>query len=397
MSEDKVEYQAGAVVKESLTVGKHHPTGMSKLPALAQCPFYENDGMTESRNDGKGGYAEEGSEAHRMLAEVMGGADVSLFVDSPHYEAVDSAAGYAKGIEYFLGVKFSPEKRVTIRSGLSFMDGVYGTADLITWTGERVIVIDFKTFGTGEKCHVEQLAGYAFAFGSMIGATEGTACELITYHGAIKRVDKTEMTYGECHAMTTEILRRVHERKDGQRCANEYCRYCKHYGSCEAQRALVAAVVPATVPNAGLLTATREEMMARPQDIPVMLVLVKELETLIDRAKENAVEAIKAHGVRSEDGAGLCAWTLEDDVRGVAWQIRQSPGNRVFRDIAALWEGYASSHITQEEFLRCCTVSAPRLAKAVHAAAGARLADVDAEIGGFAERGEVRETMKRVK
>ena len=462
MSEDKVEYRAGAVVKESLTVGRHHPTGMSKFPALAQCPFYENDGgndgKTELRNDGKDGYAEAGQEAHGLLALAMRGEPCP--VDSPHYGAVMWAAEWARCTEDLWFMPFDVERMVTMKSELPHVDGVFGTADLCMVVndagndgkGKRIIVADFKTFGTGEKCHVEQLAGYAFALGCGHGVTDpGTPCELYELHGKAWFVKRYDMTLGDCHAMVVKILTAVDEARrhdaavadvynmggcpncsknigrgertglpvcsDGldyptgecfvwrghdshptqSRCANEYCRYCKHYGPCEAQGALVAAVVPATVPNANLLTATREEMLARPQDIPVMLVLVKELETLIDRAKENAREVIVAHGVRSEDGAGLCSWTLEDEARGVAWEIKQSQGARRLCDLLGLYHGYASTHLTQEEFLENCTAQFGRLAKAIHAKTGIPMREVEASIGEYAERGEMRETMKRVK
>ena len=128
-----------------------------------------------------------------------------------------------------------------------------------------------------------------------------------------------------------------------------------------------------------------------------MLVLVKELKKLIDRAEENAQEVIKAHGTHTADGAGLESWTLADEVRGVEWQIKQTQGARKYSDLAALWSGYACMHLTQEHFLACCTVRSGELAKAIHAASGEKLKDVERELGTFATRDGVRETMKRTK
>jgi len=93
----------------------------------------------------------------------------------------------------------------------------------------------------------------------------------------------------------------------------------------------------------------------------------------------------------------LDAWELEDAGTGVAWKISQSPGNRVIRDILALWDGYASKHITQEDFLRCCMVKIGEAAKAIHASSGASMKDVERELDAYAVRGEVRETMRRVR
>jgi len=435
MSEDKVEYQAVAVVAKLETAGKHHPTGMSKFPALAQCPFYESDGRT-------GEYAEAGSEAHRMLAEVMGGEDVSRFVDFPHWASVAWAVRFARDLEQENGMPFDVERRVTMKSEHPHVNGVFGTCDLCMVVGggadegiqgsrdsgaegialtphglnhltPKIVVMDFKTFGTGEKCHVEQLAGYAFALGCGRGITDpGTPCELYELHGMARCAKRYDMTLGDCHAMVVRILGAVAAARDAAgwgydgpqtpvRCANEYCRYCKHYGPCEAQGALVAAVVPATVPNANLLLATREEMMARPQNVPVLMVLISELEPLVERAKENARDVIKAHGERrvlhGKDNSGLEAWTLEDRERGVAWEVKQSQGARRLGDLLGLYHGYASSHLTQEEFLENCTAQFGRLAKAIHAKTGIPVREVEASIGEYAERGEVRETMKRVK
>ena len=365
----------------------HHPRGMSRLPALAQCPFYEGD-------DRQSPDATEGQKAHALLALAMAGEPCP--VESPHYQAVTWAAEFAQELEARHGKKFDVERRVTIESDVQEVDGVFGTADLCMFTGERIIVIDFKTFGTGEKCHVEQLMGYAHALASEHDVSDMTMpCELYTLNGAIRRYDKAETSIGNCIIKTVGILCDVASRKDGEQCANGHCQYCRHYGACDAQKKLVAAVAP--LPDINLITATREEMLARPQDVPVMLVLVKELKKLIDRAQENAGEAIKAHGLHAVDGAGLESWTLSDDVRGVEWQIRQTQGARTFSDLAALWSGYACMHLTQEQFLACCAVRSGELTKAIHTASGEKLKDVERELGTFATREGVRETMRRTK
>lgn len=56
-----------------------------------------------------------------------------------------------------------------------------------------------------------------------------------------------------------------------------------------------------------------------------------------------------------------------------------------------LWD-FASEHISQEDFLKCCNVVVGKLTKEIAARSGMSLKAVEHELGKYAVRSEIRET-----
>ena len=367
---------------------KHHPYGMSRFPALAQCPWYE--GGDRPSED-----AAEGSKAHRLLEGLVRcWPSVEGLKDSPHYATVMWARDALNEAlpEGLGGIQFV-EKRVTLKSPLGCVNGVFGTLDYGGLADGAIVVVDFKTFGNGQRSYFEQLAGYAYGLACELGISdENTNCGLVTLHGAVKKIDVNNVPLGKCIEIVERVLDGVAGRKDGDQCANDYCRYCRHY-PCRATRLMAEAVAPSSIPT---LLSTREEMLADPSRIPSALVLVSEFERLVKRFKENAEEVIKARGDHSVDGNGMESWTLEDADGSAAWQIKQTSGNRKFEDIQRLWAHCETLGVSQDDFLSCCNVQIGRLAKLASLASGRKLASVERELDSFAVRGDTRETMRRL-
>jgi len=387
MSEEQVKYEVRSP-KSEVPEQAHHPLGMSKWPALAQCPWFEGGGERPASP-----YAEEGTEAHRLLAEAMRGNPCP--VKSPHYEAVSWAAEVLKGIENHYGTKFDIERRVEItRDKPDYLKGIFGTCDYCMVLPDRIIVADFKAFGNGEKCHVEQLAGYAYALHCENQIHNASMmCELIILHGAIKQHDLHIISSTDCREMSKTVIKDVHNRKETDRATNDRCQYCRHY-PCEETAQVIKAVAPDAIPT---LIATREELLANPARIPTALALIEDFEKHIKRFVENAGEAIKAHGAHTVDKLGYECWTLTDPSNGAAYEIRQTQGSRRFADILTVWEECNEMGVGSDQFLKCCTVKIGDIKKTAHAASGLTLKEVDRRLDALAERGEVRETLKRVK
>ena len=217
---------------------KHHPYSPSKFSCWAVCPHWTGtDRETEEAN--------EGTEAHALLAEILAGKAAAT-EDTPH--PVAAAADYV--VNASCGATLHIEER--LESGSSELLYMYGTPE-VWWRDDAGLhIFDYKHFsrcGASYGFFFPQLMAYAALTVGAEDSVPDEAVELIVYHGGSCEPEAMLSTIAECYNSTHSILaaRQSAELDEfdceapTEGCAvHKYCKYCKHFGKCGASGLVVA-------------------------------------------------------------------------------------------------------------------------------------------------------------
>lgn len=290
------------------TKGKHHPYSPSKFSCWAVCPHWTGtDRETEEAN--------EGTEAHALLAEILAGKAVAT-EDTPY--PVSAAANYV--VSASDGARLHIEER--IEAGSPELLGMYGTPD-VWWRNESGLhIFDYKHFSRYESScgfHIPQLMAYAALTVGSEGAVPEEAVELIVYHGGSCEPEVVLSTIEECYNGTRSILAarqsaeidELDREAPSEGCAmHKYCKYCKHFGKCGASGLAVAP--PVTFPD------TRKSVFVESwQKMPLCqkVWLLDTIEEMGKKLKEELKEKLR----EAPDGR------LEEN--GFCYELKRSRGN----------------------------------------------------------------------
>jgi hypothetical protein len=328
----------------------HHALSPSKFPAWEQCPCFESGPAGEA--------AEHGGMLHERLARHLHGRGNPFEgLETEDRESLEWAAeqirelceGAASG-----GI----EERLTYRHKPKGKPFFFGTADVVAYGPDNsAILIDFKS---GEvRDHRAQVAGYAAALMSEHPEVETVTAWLL--FGRYRRAISHTFTRAEAVELVESIIAR---RTDPQRTPApcDYCAWCAERMTCPALNARAVAVAEHREDWRGELPAEwHASQITNPEQMARALTLAKFVTEWADAVKHHATELAKG-GV---------------EIPGFKLQERR--GRKEISDIAEAWN-LIEGTIEQPAFLRCCSLSIPKLADAVATAAGIPKARAEREV-----------------
>lgn len=252
------------------------------------------------------------------------------------------------------------EQRLTYRSKPKGKARFYGTADVVAYGPDNsAVLIDFKSGEVRE--YRAQLAGYAAAAFSENPELETVTAWLL--FGRHRKAVSHTFTRAEAAGIVERILAL---REDPERVPApcDYCAWCALRLTC-----------PALVQRAVVIAENREDWRGQlpaqwhasaitdPVQMSRALDLARFVAEWADAVKYHATELAKS-GVQ---------------IPGCKLQERR--GRKEVADNAGAWT-LLDGVIEQPAFLRCCSLSLPKLADAVAAAAGIAKAQAEREVAG---------------
>jgi CRISPR/Cas system-associated exonuclease Cas4 (RecB family) len=189
--------------------------------------------------DSSSEYAEEGTKAHGVAAQVLNGTDW-LQITGVDQEMIENVGRYTDYIRTLAGdLPLVIEQRVDFSDAIGVPDS-FGTADCIILGPDYIHVIDLK-YGKGVRVdaeHNEQLMLYA------LGALNdyGMLCNYKTVRLSIvmprlDHISEWEITLDELEAFRTEVVdiaASIMEGDDSLIPSEKSCRFCKAKAICPA-------------------------------------------------------------------------------------------------------------------------------------------------------------------
>lgn len=330
----------------------HHARGMSKWPAILECPYFEGKG--ESR-DAAMGTAVHGSFAGFVEAlkrgEGMPDAEGLSLHEAGALRAARLVFDEAMAREVPADEIFT-ERRVELE------DGVFGTCDAYfadRW--EKIVhVYDFKTFFNPGRDYSAQVVGYGLAILDGMEGESDFCREDWDIQGAILYGDSPEtyrmrsVEYGEALAIYGDVKQAFMEREGGygrpRQC--NWCELCAKFGGCQAcEKAVVSLpevdVLPADV-RRGFGTV-REWDALEPASKAQLLVLAEFAGKWADAVRARA---------KADAMAGV---VLSDEANGIAFRLRESRG-RARPRVNELWPLMVAHKVSAEAFRERLSISA---------------------------------------
>ena len=300
---------------------QHHATrSPSSGPAHLKCGGFAGSGEDSPATL-------KGNRAHDHLEQLCSGQEVTKPVPADELPGVLWAYEYVKDNFDMKALRCEEMVHIYDDSGeeLSF-----GTNDL--FDGEQIG--DFKTGQVRE--YKAQMAYYADGRMQQTGKKEMRVHEIYTEH----RWGKVYiLSYDEAWSIVNQI---TENKKTGQLSPNEYCTWCKHSGVCPALSEIAMNALEQISPETKLKNYDFTQLKT-PEDKGKAYSLCKLLEDWIAGVKKNVPKSV------IEDG---------EDVPGVRMVSRS--GDPGIEDIPG---AFARMDLGQDEFLRACSVSIPKLTK----------------------------------
>jgi hypothetical protein len=250
------------------------------------------------------------------------------------------------------------EQRLTYRRGGKGKAVFFGTGDVVAYGPDgSAILIDLKT---GEpRAHRAQLAGYAAAaFSENPELHTVTAWILFSRY---RRAVSFTFTREEAVELVEGI---VVQREDPERqpAPCDYCAWCANRMTCPALNARAVAVAEHREDWRGELPAEwHPSAIADPVQMSRALGLARFVSEWADAVKHHATELAKG-GV---------------EIPG--YKLQERRGRKEVSDIAGAWT-LVEGTLEQPAFLRCCSLSLPKLADAVAVASGIPKARAEREV-----------------
>lgn len=310
-------------------MASHHPLfAPSSFPALVHCRHFRNSG-TESVN------ATRGTTQHELLAKLLTGQSIPEDVDANDLACVQWAADR-------INTFTSTENRL-VEAGLMLLDDewqelTFGTADVVSMTprgpGDTLVIVDYKS--GSYKDYQPQLHVYSRM---AMQRYDVRKCECHILYGMDRQDETFTVNYKDTDYIV-DIINQINTDQLGGKKANEFCCYCAHQPTCSQTQAVVTAVTKAeNYDITGIIDWSLDN--ATPEKLSQMYSAATWLEKFSERIKEGVKQRIK-------DGTEVPGYHFASITR------------RSITDIPAAFQ---ASGLTQEEFLRACTLSAAKLEK----------------------------------
>lgn len=332
----------------------HHAFSPSKFDAwnvdAGGCACFESGPAGEA--------AEHGAMLHECLAKHLHGRAGAFDALTP--EDRESLEWTAEEIRQLCEGAASGgiEQRLTYKRGGKGKAVFFGTADCVAYGPDgSAVLIDLKTGEPRE--HRAQMACYAAAaFSETPELHTVTAWILFSRY---RRAVSFTFTREEAVELVENIIAR---REDPERQPNpcDYCAWCANRMTCPALNARAVAVAENREDWRGELPAEwHASAITDPLQMSRALVLARFVSEWAEAVKHHATELAKG-------GAEIPGYKLQE-----------RRGRKDVADIAEAWT-LIEGTIEQPEFLRCCSLSLPKLADAVAIAGGIPKARAEREI-----------------
>ncbi len=340
-----------STAKENTAPTGHHALSPSKFPAWAECPCFEAGPVGEA--------AERGAMLHERLARHLHGRPYPFAeLASEDREAVEWAAETIRGLCEGMA-SGDVEERLTYRRNGKGKPVFFGTADVVAFDpdGYQATVIDFKS---GEpRDYRPQLAGYAAALMSEHPQIQTVVAWLL--FGRHKKAWSYTFTREEAVGIVEGIIaRRTDPERKPSPC--DACSWCADRLTCPALVARAVVVAENREDWKGELPAEwHASSITDPDQMARALTLARFVSEWADAVKHHATELAKA------------GTTIP------GWKIQERRGRKEIADIAEAW-GLIEDTLEQPVFLRCCSLSLPKLAEAVATVAGIPKARAEREV-----------------
>lgn len=337
----------------------HHARGMSKWPAILECPYFEGKG--ESR-DAAMGTAVHGAFAGFVEALKRGEG-------MPDEEGLSlHEAGALRAARLVFDEAMArevPEDEIFTERRVELEDGVFGTCDAYfvdRW--EKIVhVYDFKTFFNPGRDYSAQVVGYGLAILDGMEGESDFCREDWDIQGAILYGDSPEtyrmrsVDYGEALAIYGDVKQAFMAREGGygrpRQC--NWCELCAHFGTCPACMRQVVSL-PA-VEGVEALPAAGSEAEAAGASMPW------KWDALGPASKARMLVLAEfagkwADAVRSLAKAdALSGVALADEANGIAFRLRESRG-RARPRVNELWPLMVAHKVSAEAFRERLSISA---------------------------------------
>jgi len=330
----------------------HHNLSPSKFPAWEECACFESGPAGEA--------AEHGGMLHQRLAMHLHGRGNPFADLAPEdRESLEWAADTIR--ELCEGAAAGGiEEKLTYRTTPKGKPRFYGTADIVAYGPDNsAILVDFKS---GEvRDHRAQVAGYAAAMMSTHPDVATVTAWLL--FGRYRRAISHTFTREEAVAIVEAVIAR---REDPARTPEpcDYCAWCSSRMTCPALTARAVVIAENREDWRGELPAEwHASALTDPVQMARALALAKFVEEWADAVKHHATELAKG-GV---------------EIPG--YKLQERRGRKEIADIAEAWN-LIEGAIEQPAFLRCCSLSLPKLADALAAAGGIAKAAAEREVAG---------------
>jgi hypothetical protein len=343
----------------------HHLTlAPSSVPAVLSCACFESHGDGDRDSD-------TGSEAHRVLAKLSGGEDVSettleLDLFESCLEIHEQAMAF--GEDNCPGAKFEIEQRVELKDNTGNVI-TFGTVDLCARNEEKkfVLILDWKAcldFEPDNKDYKEQLEIYALAKMREYGYDKALCVEAFI---SVRKLRPYWVTYQECvNTIECAIARREDPRKVPQ--ANDYCKWCAHILNCPAINCRIGAVTEL------FCDMPKPEKILNPKEMTAA-----EMSVALTFARATMKKYIKKL-------ESVCAW-IEEAALEMSNKGNEIPHyDRTIeagkKEITDIDKAFRLSGLTQEDFFSALKLSLPKLAEACAKSTGMKKKDARKEIEG---------------
>lgn len=269
----------------------HHKLSPSSYPAWSRCPHWEAYEKEQNRE------ADEGTAQHELLSQALDGR-VDLSTVDAYKETLFPVRRAYKAIREFLSKTFNYEE-YTLETEVLCMDdelpqSPYGTADIVAWKDDELVVIDYKSFATN-KTYWEQVAFYANAQAKAYEKI-GRPIRKITlaiFYGELGNMEIKETNREECEAMATYAIGCRLNKNNLPRKPTAWCSLCKHCGQCSPSVEII---------HEAQVILPRDEVVGTidPVRLAGMLSVISEVEHRAKRVKEYAKK------VAIDNGDMLC-------------------------------------------------------------------------------------------
>lgn len=338
---------------------EHHPHGMSKWPAILECPVFEGRG--ESRD------AAMGTAVHKAFAGYI--EDWKLGLKLPGAEELSlheaGALRAAKAVCDEVGRAVNTSGGVFTETRVSLDGDVFGTCDaFFVDEAEKVVhVYDFKTFFNPGRDYFAQLIGYGLAIlqerhgmDALFARDFGIECTVL--YGDSAEVSRRRVDFMEAVGVWSAAESAFSAREEGRAkpCQCNWCELCAHFGTCPACMRQVVSL-PAVEGVEALPAAAGPEAEAAGASMPwkwdVLEPAVKARMLVLAEFAGKWADAVRA--LAKADA--LSGAVLADEANGIAFRLRESRG-RARPRVNELWPLMVAHKVSAEAFRERLSISA---------------------------------------
>lgn len=327
----------------------HHPHGMSRWPAVLECPCFE--GRKSSAD------AALGTKVHAFLAWLLTELKERGRLPEVEVESLSiheaGALRAARWVADTLREELTSPRALRVEERVTVFDSVrkeqvFGTADCLWVHGSTVTVLDFKTFWNPGRDYIAQLAGYGYG-AACASKTEVTHIRCVVAYGDHAGVDEQVITKEDAARICARALAAFGGSCEPKQCA--WCELCSKFSGCPA---CVRTILPLGEPTGKKLLA--EAWPRLPSSRKAQLLVLAEFAI---KWSEAVRESAKADLLMGE--------VLEDPENGISYVLRSTRG-RLKLDCDALWAAAKERGVTKEAFKACLKPDATEAKKALRAA-----------------------------